>query len=293
MRRTSTRGGHRRADRDHHHGRPSARQVSAAAARLRRRGDDPPPHERPGARRHRAGPSVHRTPMSSHRISDDGNELWFVDPRTFGEVVVFDPDERRRRGARRWLGSVSTRSSRASRLPLLRRCSAVAAAGLKPLLLDQHVIAGIGNIYADEILHAARLRPDRIRDELSHDVRAAPPRRDPRRCCQRRSPPAARRSATPSTSTCSVTGGSYQDAHAVYGRTGERCMTCGTGWIRRTVSAQRSTHFCPTASADLARGAHDGVARRSPTGGEARSACRGSRPGRWTVARSRFGPPCF
>ena len=42
------------------------------------------------------------------------------------------------------------------------RCSPAAARRLKPLLLDQHVIAGIGNIYADEILHAARLHPDRV-----------------------------------------------------------------------------------------------------------------------------------
>ena len=40
-------------------------------------------------------------------------------------------------------------------------------------------------------------------------------------------------------------GGSYQDDHHVYGRAGERCGTCGVGWIRRTVSAQRSTHYCP------------------------------------------------
>ncbi|MET0662481.1 MAG: hypothetical protein ABWZ42_05050 [Ilumatobacteraceae bacterium] len=39
--------------------------------------------------------------------------------------------------------------------------------------------------------------------------------------------------------------GSYQDDHHVYGRTGERCRTCGRGWIRHTVSGGRSTHFCP------------------------------------------------
>ena len=74
--------------------RTSARQVPAAAARQRRRGDDPPPHERPGA--DRAG--RHTAPAPHPRRAaprDDGTrpaqELWFVDPRTFGEVVVFDP----------------------------------------------------------------------------------------------------------------------------------------------------------------------------------------------------------
>ena len=40
-------------------------------------------------------------------------------------------------------------------------------------------------------------------------------------------------------------GGSYQDEHRVYGRDGLRCETCGRGWIRRTVSGGRSTHWCP------------------------------------------------
>jgi formamidopyrimidine-DNA glycosylase len=39
--------------------------------------------------------------------------------------------------------------------------------------------------------------------------------------------------------------GAFQDQHRVYGRTGERCSTCGIGWIRRIVVSQRSTHFCP------------------------------------------------
>ena len=50
-----------------------------------------------------------------------------------------------------------------------RRCRRLLAgrrSRLKPLLLDQHVIAGIGNIYADEILHAARLHPDRAAGSL-------------------------------------------------------------------------------------------------------------------------------
>jgi formamidopyrimidine-DNA glycosylase len=40
-------------------------------------------------------------------------------------------------------------------------------------------------------------------------------------------------------------GGSYQDAHRVYGRAGERCPTCGRGFIRRATHAGRSTHYCP------------------------------------------------
>ena len=39
--------------------------------------------------------------------------------------------------------------------------------------------------------------------------------------------------------------GSFQNEHRVYGRTGQRCSTCGRGWIRRTISGGRSTHYCP------------------------------------------------
>ena len=66
----------------------------------------------------------------------------------------------------------SSPSSASTRSPASSRCRCCAALLrsrhrlLKPMLLDQHVIAGIGNIYADEILHEARLRPDRMSDEL-------------------------------------------------------------------------------------------------------------------------------
>ena len=96
---------------------------------------------------------------------EPAEELWFVDPRTFGEVVVFDPDH------------IDVELPELARLgvdPLADGLDAAALgrllAGrrslLKPLLLDQHVIAGIGNIYADEILHAARLHPARVAGSL-------------------------------------------------------------------------------------------------------------------------------
>jgi len=115
---------------------------------------------------------------------------------------------------------------------------------LKPLLLDQHAIAGIGNIYADEILHAARLRPDREASSL--DGRAIT-RLHTCIVDVLRSAIAAGGSTLGDAQYVDLMGssGSYQDDHRVYGRTGERCPTCGRGWIRRTVSGGRSTHFCP------------------------------------------------
>lgn len=190
-------------------------------------------------------PRPAHTHVVLHLRDDRGarSELWFVDPRTFGEVVVFDPanveaevPDLARLGVDPIVDDLS--------LPVLRRILRGRHRLLKPLLLDQHAIAGIGNIYADEILHAARLRPDRRSDELS-----------PR--AERALHAAIGRVLADAIAAGGSTlgdaqyvdldgrGGSYQDAHRVYGRAGERCITCGTGWIRRTTAAQRSTHWCP------------------------------------------------
>jgi len=169
-------------------------------------------------------------------------EIWFVDPRTFGEVVVFDPDH------------VDVELPEVANLgvdPLrdgldvitLQALLAGRRTRLKPLLLDQHVVAGIGNIYADEILHRARLHPERVAGSLRrpevarlhdamHDVLEAAV--------------GAGGSTLGDKQYVDLMGGngSYQDDHRVYGRAGERCLTCGRGVIRRTVSAGRSTYFC-------------------------------------------------
>ncbi len=173
---------------------------------------------------------------------DDGHEAWFVDPRTFGEVVVFDP------------GRAEYELPELARLgvdpiaepfdvDVLRAAFGSSRRALKPVLLDQHVIAGIGNIYADEILHRARLRPDRAASSL-----------DRRRAAElhRAIVDVLHEAIDAGGSTLSDAqyvdlmgdGGSYQDDHRVYGRGGERCSTCGRGWIQRVVTGGRGTHFC-------------------------------------------------
>ena len=174
---------------------------------------------------------------------DDGNEAWFVDPRTFGEVVVYDPDR---------VGEVLPEVARlgvdpiADRFELrdFRRTLRSTRRALKPLLLDQHVIAGIGNIYADETLHRARLRPARPADSL--DARASRRLHDAIGTVLREAIAAGGSTLADAQYVDLMgDGGSYQDDHRVYGRAGERCPTCGRGWIRRTVSGGRGTHYCP------------------------------------------------
>lgn len=173
----------------------------------------------------------------------DGNELLFVDPRTFGEVVVFDPEhvgvevpELVELGIDPLVDGIDG--------PAMHRVYGTRPTRLKSLMLDQHLVAGIGNIYADEILHASRIHPETAGRAV------------------RRSEYATIAAHTVAILEAAIrAGGStlgdaqyvdlmgsdgwYQDEHAVYGRAGERCVTCGRGVIRRLVHAGRSTHFCP------------------------------------------------
>jgi formamidopyrimidine-DNA glycosylase len=174
---------------------------------------------------------------------DDGRELWFVDPRTFGEVVVFDPDRVATQLPELALLGVDPIAEPFTRADL-RRLTRSSGRALKALLLDQHTIAGIGNIYADEILHESKLRPDRMSDELG------PPGEKRLHAAIHRvleAAIAAGGSTLGDSQYVDLYGewGSYQESHKVYGRAGERCLTCGVGWIRRTMTAQRSTHYCP------------------------------------------------
>ena len=184
-------------------------------------------------------------PAHTHVVMhlDDGHEAWFVDPRTFGEVVVFDPSRvelELPELAKLGVDPIADPFDAAT----LRTAFGTSARALKPLLLDQHVVAGIGNIYADEILHRARLRPDRPASSLDRDrvVRLAGSIVD-----------VLTEAIDAGGSTLGDAqyvdlmgeGGSYQDEHRVYGRGGERCLSCARGWVRRSVAGGRGTHWCP------------------------------------------------
>ena len=174
---------------------------------------------------------------------DSGRALHFVDPRTFGEMVVFDPDR---------LDAEVPELARLGIDPLepeftlvaLRRILRSHRRGMKALLLDQHQIAGLGNIYADEVLHRARVHPLRPSDTLTP-------------AAERRVHDAIGDVLAAAISAGGSTlgdaqyvdplgeAGSYQSDHRVYGQTGRRCPTCGIGIVRRCTVAQRSTHYCP------------------------------------------------
>jgi formamidopyrimidine-DNA glycosylase len=162
----------------------------------------------------------------------DGTTFVFNDPRKFGRVWLLDnptaifsslgPEPLADEFTPAWLFSA---------LHAHRR-------QLKPLLLDQKFIAGLGNIYTDETLHLAKLHPlipsntvteaqahalwQSIRDVLQEGIRSNGASID-----------------------WVYRGGDFQNHFSVYGREGEACPTCGTA-VERIVIGQRGTHFCPT-----------------------------------------------
>ena len=173
---------------------------------------------------------------------EPSRELWFVDTRTFGEVVVFDPDR---------LAEQMPELIRLGVDPLvdeftpeiLRQRLIGKRGNLKGTLLNQSVIAGIGNIYADEIMHRAGLRWSRVPGRLS----MATIERLHRAIVQILGDAVASGGSTLDDSQyVDVMGdtGSYQNEHRVYGRAGEMCLTCNKARISRTTVAGRTTCYC-------------------------------------------------
>lgn len=115
---------------------------------------------------------------------------------------------------------------------------------VKVALLDQKLVAGVGNLYASEMLHVARLHPEQLGAQIS---RAKLTRLHAAMQAILLSA-IEHEGSTLSDGTYRNTlndPGSYQNHHLVYDRAGLACATCRTGIIRRIVQAQRSTFYCP------------------------------------------------
>jgi formamidopyrimidine-DNA glycosylase len=108
---------------------------------------------------------------------------------------------------------------------------------LKPLLLDQSFLAGLGNIYTDEALHLAKLHP--LRSSRSINTRQAERLHAAIRAILREG---IRQNGA--SIDWVYRGGEFQDHFRVYNRMGEPCPECGTA-IKRLVVGQRGTHICP------------------------------------------------
>jgi formamidopyrimidine-DNA glycosylase len=159
--------------------------------------------------------------------------LVFNDVRQFGRFEFYEPES----------DQISQAAPDALNLDLetfIERLRGRKSA-IKPLLLNQTFISGVGNIYADEALFAARIHPgtpanrisraraERLRVEMLQILQAA----------------IEHRGSTIATHVDAYgERGGFQQLHAVYGRAGEPCLRCGRP-IRKIGLGQRGTHYCP------------------------------------------------
>jgi formamidopyrimidine-DNA glycosylase len=169
---------------------------------------------------------------------DDVSDVAYRDVRRFGTWLVLEQDEAEEYLAQR-LGEEPL-SPRFTTRELARRVAGRRAT-VKAALLDQRVVAGIGNIYADEGLWYAHVHPLRPAGELGADEIAAV-RRGVRRALR----VGIRRQGATLSDYRAPNGasGTMQDEFKVYGREGEPCPRCGT-LIVKTRVAGRGTSFCP------------------------------------------------
>jgi formamidopyrimidine-DNA glycosylase len=169
---------------------------------------------------------------------DDGRRIFFHDTRKFGRARLLDA------------AGLAALDASLGPEPLglgfdaaaLGACLAGRRAALKPLLLNQTVLAGLGNIYVDESLWYARLHPQRLASSLDTGEVG-------------RLHAAIREVLTRAIANKGSTLRNYRDGYGqagtnqdyfnVYHRKGEPCPRCGTAVVRAVVH-QRSTHFCPT-----------------------------------------------
>jgi formamidopyrimidine-DNA glycosylase len=180
-------------------------------------------------------------PIAAHTHAilslSSGRELRFVDPRRFGRLAVHS------------LAGTSPSASFAGsgREPLTISADEFAALfrnrklSIKAALLNQKLLHGVGNIYADESLFRAGIRPTRVAGRLTRErldaLHAA------LQAILRKAIELGGSSVSDYVDADGVAG-FFQLEHRVYMRTGQPCLVCGTP-IRRTIVAGRGTHYCP------------------------------------------------
>lgn len=176
----------------------------------------------------------HREPGKHHRFwldLDDDRRLVFSDARKFGRVWVSAvPAEILCKLGPEPFDTDLTAEVLYNKLKRTRR-------QLKPLLLDQTFLAGLGNIYCDEALHLARLHPQMPANRLTLEQSE---------CLLRAIHQVLQEGIRRNGASIDwvYRGGEFQNYFRAYQRTGHPCPVCGT-IIERLVVGQRGTHICP------------------------------------------------
>jgi formamidopyrimidine-DNA glycosylase len=181
------------------------------------------------------------TPLPAHthailRLAS-GRELRFADPRRFGRLSLHVAAA----------GGPAAKFAGSGQEPLLVSADEFAAlfrhrrTSIKAALLNQKLLHGVGNIYADESLFRAGIRPRRMAGRLT---RAELDRLHGSVKSVLREAIALGGSSVSDYVDASGEPGFFQLEHKVYMRTGQPCLVCGTP-IRRIILAGRGTHYCP------------------------------------------------
>ena len=208
-----------------------------------------------GRRLYEAERSTAARHLRARFVLDDGREVWFTDPRRFGEAFLIDDADLEARFA----GKVGVEPLSPEFTPeALGAMAAGRTAPLKSFLLDQSGVAGVGNIYADEALYRARLHPLSPAGSMKPEHLEA-----------LRDAVVAALEAGIDDGGSSIDDyrdgrgekGTMQDEFLVHTREGQPCPSCG-GEIVRIVVGGRSTYFCPSCQVKLRNAVRAGRARR-------------------------------
>ena len=198
-----------------------------------------------GRRLYESERSTSERHLRARFVLDDGRELWFTDPRRFGEAFLIDDADLPLRFSRLGVEPLSEEFTPEE----LGRVAAGRTAPLKSFLLDQSAIAGVGNIYADEALYRARLHPLSPAGSMK-----------PEHWVALRDGIVAALEAGIDAGGSSIDDyrdgrgekGQMQERFLVHTREGEPCPS-GGGEVVRIVVGGRSTYFCPECQVRLRR----------------------------------------
>ncbi|MFT8742676.1 MAG: DNA-formamidopyrimidine glycosylase, partial [Lentilactobacillus hilgardii] len=183
------------------------------------------------------------TPLSKHTHIvfhlTDGRQLRYNDTRKFGRMNLVDTGHELTVAGLKTIGPEPT--ERDLTLDYMRKIFGKSKKLVKPFLLDQSNIAGLGNIYADEVLWLSKINPKQpvntlsvvelklLRKSIIDEIKRAID---------------GHGTTVHSYSNAYGEAGNFQNHLNVYGRQGEPCLRCGTP-IEKIKLAQRGTHFCP------------------------------------------------
>ncbi|MCK4259291.1 MAG: bifunctional DNA-formamidopyrimidine glycosylase/DNA-(apurinic or apyrimidinic site) lyase [Halanaerobiales bacterium] len=168
---------------------------------------------------------------------NDNHQLRFVEVRKFGRMFLISKDNPEKAGGFATLGPEPLEITLEDFILRLEGKKGK----IKPLILKQEFLAGIGNIYADEALFLSKIHPERIVDTLTHEEKVLL-----FQAIQEVLTIGINNRGTSKRDYVDAFGkkGSNQNQLKVYGREGEKCKVCGSE-IKRIKVGGRSSHYCP------------------------------------------------